>query len=166
VKPIIHNGRVVSLAHLEPMIRRELLIGVIFRNHCYTEAFDAALHTRDQIVLHDGPQWPRVFSENRHRLSASLPNLVAKLPSQRVHQTTEQRNYVYEANVELETAPYQIYFMVQRAHNEKGVDLRLTIESAYPAHGTHALRKRPNNIRFSILAYKVLMGQPIRFSAR
>lgn len=174
MKPIIHNGHEVSLAHLEPMtikcpcqeIKRDLLIRVAFTSHCYTEAFDAALHARDQIVLYDSPQRPRVFCENRHRLSVYLPELVAKFPSQKVQQTFVQRNYVYEAKVELEAVPYEIYFMIQRADSEKGVDLRLTVESAYPSEEVPDLRKRPRHIRFSVLAYKTLARQPIKFSAR
>jgi hypothetical protein len=174
VTPIVHNGQIVSLAHLGPMtikcpcheIKRDLNIRVAFTSHCYTEAFDKELHTRDQIILYDSPQRPRIFSESRHLLSAYLPDLVTEFPTRKVQQTFEQRNYVYEANIELGTVPYEIYFMIQRADREKDVDLRLTIESAYPSEGLPDLRKRPRHLRFSVLAYKTLMRQPIKFSAR
>lgn len=174
MKPIIHAGREVSLAHLKPMtikcpckqIDRDIVIRVAFTNHCYTEAFDPELHTHDQIVRRDSPQRARIFSEKRHRLSAALPGLVSIFPSQKVHQTTQERNYVYEANVGVDGTAYEIYFMIQRADGERSVDLRLTIESAYPSDGVVNLRKRPSSIRFSVLAYKILMRQPVLFSAR
>jgi hypothetical protein len=174
VTPIVHDGREVSLAHLAPMIihcpctqiKRNLSIRVGFANHCYTEAFDAALHAREQIILYDSPQRPRIFSPNRHRLSVFLPQLLTELPTKKVQQTFQQRNYVYEATVELETVPYEVYFMLQRLDGEKGIDLRLTVESAYPSEGLPDLRKRPRDIRFSILAYKTLAKQPITFGAR
>jgi hypothetical protein len=55
--------------------------------------------------------------------------------------------------------------MLQRAAADDKVDLRLTVESAYPNGGTN-IRKRPRTIRFMVLAHKVLTNQPVRFAPR
>ena len=63
-------------------------------------------------------------------------------------------------------SPYEIYFMLQRTAGNDKVDLRLTVESAYCRDGPLNLRKRPNTIRFAVLAHKVLTDQRIRFAPR
>jgi hypothetical protein len=60
---------------------------------------------------------------------------------------------------------YEIYFMLQRASGGETADLRLTVESAYP-NGGFNVRKRPREIRFIVLAHKVLTNQRIHFAAR
>ncbi|PZA10696.1 hypothetical protein DNX69_15195 [Rhodopseudomonas palustris] len=88
------------------------------------------------------------------------------LPSSKVHQTSQRRNYVYVVRLELERRPYEIYFMLQRAANNAEADLRLTVESAHLAETRSNVSRRPNSIRFVILAYKILANQPVRFAPR
>jgi hypothetical protein len=150
-----------------PELQRDIAIAASFRNHCYTEGFDAAKHSKADIVLYDGAR-ARVFCPIRHSLSPQLPNLVRGLPGKKVHQTYEQRNYVYSTSLMLEDQRYQIFFMLQRADGasgaEPGADLRLTVESAYPA--AIALPKKPGAIRFNLLALKTLKRQTVRFGPR
>jgi hypothetical protein len=61
---------------------------------------------------------------------------------------------------------YDIFFMLQRMARADGADLRLTVESAYPKGRPLVLPKRPNDIRFGVLAHKVFMRQPVRFAPR
>jgi hypothetical protein len=174
VKDILHNGEVMPIGHLAPKmigcpcehIKRDLSIRVIFANHCYTEEFSAEKHSHDQIILYDSPDRPRVFCPIRYKLSHRLPDLIDALPAQRVHQTTQVRNYVYVVPLKVERQVYEIYFMLQRAQAEDAADLRLTIESAYPVEVPSILPKRPSTIRFRVLAYKVLANQPVKFAAR
>jgi hypothetical protein len=56
--------------------------------------------------------------------------------------------------------------MLQRAAPTDAADLRLTVESAYRDEGPLNLRKRPNAIRFAVLAHKVLMNQRVHFAPR
>jgi hypothetical protein len=173
-KPIYHGGQEVSLTHLGPRIircpcepiKRDLLIRVSFANHCYTEAFSASRHTTVEIVLYDSPSRPRVFCPLRHSLSFKLPGLLDGLPSMSVHQTPEKRNYVYMSPNVIEGRPYEIYFMLQRAQSRDDVDLKLTVESAYLADSTKSLPKRPNSIRFKILACKIFSKRPVKFAPR
>jgi hypothetical protein len=174
VKPVVHNGKVLSIDHLAPMtvkcpctqIDRDLLVDVIFANHCYTEKFIEGLHQPEQIILTEAKDRHRIFCPTRYELSHCLPDLIKALPKSKVHQTSQQRNYVYVVKLEIEDKPYEIYFMLQRADKNSKADLRLTIESSYLDEDGLNVRKRPNSIRFMVLAYKVLTNQRIRFAPR
>jgi hypothetical protein len=172
LRPIVHQGQDISISHLAPFELmcpcpevRDLKIDIDFRNHCYTEKFDNTKHERSQIVLYDGPH-PRVFCPVRHGLSYKLPAIIKDLPTQRVHQTHERRNYVYVVPLQVDQRIYEVYFMLQRAEPNAPADLRLTVESAYPVAVPHVLPKRPNAIRFVVLARKIFLNQPVRFAAR
>ena len=170
----LHDGSTISVAHLAPRpitcpctgLNRDLNIKVIFANHCYTEKFDESIHSKEEILLYDAPDRPRVFCPIRHKLSLQLPDIVAGLPTKKVHQTAQQRNYVYFASIEVTNQIYEVYFMLQRAQSDDEADLRLTVESAYADDGAPALLKRPNAIRFHVLAQKVLTNQRIKFAPR
>ena len=171
LKPIFHGGIEVSIAHLAPMtlacpcpqIKRDLVIEVDFRNHCYTEKFDPGKHEQEQIILYDAPGRPRVFCPIRHGLSVRLPEIVSQLPNSQVFQTTQRRNYVFVTTLNISNQHYEIYFMIQRAESVHGIDLRLTVESAYPVITPSPMPKRPRKIWFGILALKVLKRQQIKF---
>jgi hypothetical protein len=173
VNPIIYEGVRISLEHLEPItfgcpcadIHRDIRIGVTFLNHCFTEKFDRTKHSEAQIVIRDGGSRPRVFSPARYALSFRLRELVSSFPGKRVFQTAASRNYVYAAPLDIAGKTYEVFFMLQR-DKAKDLDLRLTVESAYPADGRLALRNRPRAIRFNVLAFKILKGEQIRFAAR
>ena len=111
---------------------------------------------------------PRAFDQRRYDLSKNLPGIIRALPTIKVHQTPEQRNYLYFcALTELEDEEYLVFFSMKRAHKGQDHHLELFVESAYPARtGAPPTRKRPNAIRFAILALKVYKGEPVRFAAR
>lgn len=168
------DGAAFDLSHLSPIafecpcagLDRPLRIRAVFSTHCYTDAYDPQKHLADAICACDAfPNRPRVFSALRHALSLRLPEIVRSFPGVKVHQTAQARNYVYAAPVETIDGVYCVFFMLQRNRTD-GADLRLTVESAYPVSGAMARRKRPNTIRFSVLALKIFKRQPVRFSSR
>lgn len=163
-----------DLSHLCPIkfdcpcagLEHPLRIRAVFSPHCYTDAYDPQKHIVDAICVYDAyPNRPRVFSVLRYALSLQLPEIVRSFPGVKVHQTAQARNYVYAAPVETADGVYCVFFMLQRNRTD-GADLRLTVESAYPVVGAMARRKRPNTIRFSVLALKIFKRQPVRFSPR
>ncbi len=81
-------------------------------------------------------------------------------------QTPERRNYVYVVALAVEEVDYEIYFMLQRAGKKEGMDLRLTVESAYPVDEPSKLPAKPGAIRFTVLATKVWKGEEVRFAPR
>jgi len=171
---IFHEGKLVPLGHMTQrmeilcpceQLERDLKIRVTFQNHCYTQKYDPNVHKSTDICLTEGKDRHRVFCPIRYALSHKLPSIVKELPSKKVLQTSQARNYVYAVRLELENKDYEIYFMLQLAQPEDEADLRLTVESAYP-NGSHNFRKRPNQIRFAVLAHKVLTRQTVRFAPR
>lgn len=173
LRRIVHGGVTVSISHLAPVlfpcpcaaIRRDLVIRAIFSNHCYTKGFNPEQHSREQIVLYDSGNRPRVFCPVRHELSLQLPTVVCGLPNKSVHQTPERRNYVYTMPLEFEGRSYDVFFMLQRETRD-GIDLRLTVESAYLKSGALILPKKPGKIRFTVLALRVFQGKPVQFLGR
>lgn len=177
----LHNGVHHTVGHLSPSVLRcpsnvgrELMISVGYSSHCYTMAFDPRFHSTTDISLYDAGGRPRVFCPVRHGLSAglrgaslSLPEMIASLPQVKVHQTSAQRNYVFSAPIAFASGLiYEVYFMLQSVSDDPATDLRLTVESAYPVTSPSAIRKRPNTIRFPVLATKIFLGQPVKFAAR
>jgi hypothetical protein len=170
----LHTGEKISLAHLAASeldcpcedIGRDIVIYVHYTPHCYSEKFDPEKNKPEEIICTDGPDRDRVFCPIRHGLSPRLPALIADLPNRRVHQTAARRNYVYLVPLQIEGQTYEIYFMLQRAGPKDKADLRLTVESAYPVDTPTPLPKRPNKIRFQVLALKVLKNQAVVFAAR
>ncbi|OPY96833.1 hypothetical protein A5906_00485 [Bradyrhizobium sacchari] len=148
------------------LIGRDLLIEVDFANHCYTEKFVEGVHTIEQILLTEAEDRHRVFCPVRYGLSKQLPDLIKELPKCRVHQTSQSRNYVFVVPLKLQGKPYEIYFMLQRSAGGTAFDLRLTVESAYIDDDGSNVRRRPNKIRFVVLAHKVLTNQPVKFAPR
>lgn len=131
-----------------PQIGRDLVIEVDFRSHCYPEKFDPDKHTQEQILLYDAPGRPRVFCPIRYGLSARLPDIICELPKSRVFQTAQIRNYVFVTTLDISNQYYEVYFMIQRAESVHGIDLRLTVESAYPVIVPSPLPKRPQKSGF------------------
>lgn len=173
--PHIINGRELDLLHLEPFILRcpvpvgpgnplHLQINVRFSCHCFSEAFDPARHDPGVIVMDH--KTPRAFDLRRYELSRFLPGLVGAFPERKVHQTYERRNYCYfQALAECDGQIYEVFFNIRRAAAGESHHLNLFVESAYPSEVLHAA-KRPNAIRFSILALKVFKNEPVRFAVR
>jgi hypothetical protein len=162
---------VVDLSHLEPFIlacpttvrESALRINVRFSNHCFSEEFREEVHAEGLVVM--DRKRKRAFDRVRYNLSRNLPQLIRQLPGAKVHQTFEQRNYVYAASVvDLEGHVYEVYFTLRRA--DGGVDLHLFVESAYAVEQAAPRSKRPNAIRFKVLAAKIFKGEKVRFAPR
>lgn len=147
-------------------IGRNLVIEVDFSNHCYSKKFIEGEHRKEEIIVHEAKGRKRVFCPERHGLSLRLPAIIAELPNCKVHQTRQSRNYIYVVPLEIAQQFYEIYFMIQRAEDRPGIDLRITVESAYPVTELSPLPKRPGSIKFQLLARKILRREKIEFSAR
>jgi hypothetical protein len=181
-QPLVIKGQAIPLQHLdphilqcpitEPQLPNPLLINVRYSDHCFSEKFDPATHTPDLLL----PRQPnskdlRAFDQIRHALSLSLPGLVGDLPTRRVNFTSEPRNYVYAVSLShpdpaYGQVPYGVFFQLKRA-GAGAIHLDLTVVSAYSAGDTTiGIRKRPDHIRFLVLAAKTYRGQPVQAHRR
>lgn len=170
-KPIVIEGQHFAFPHLEPFIfsfddlRRErpltYTLNVRFTNHCFSAEFDPARHT-EAMVVWDGKQ-KRGFEAERYALSSRLPGIIHALPTQKVYQTWERRNYVaYEVLVELSAGEvYRVFLNLRKAGQrsaQRGCNLDLFVESAYPAGRLPGT----STVRFITLCHNTLNGIPVR----
>lgn len=172
--PLIFGGVQFDLGHLAPtqmLCPRigadgpDLVINVRFSHHAYTvaapgiPATTSTLHVteRGDVRLFDLVRW----QQSRDH----LPGMVASLPAARVEFTTEKRNYRYALKGRLaDGQEYALFFSLQRS-SVAGHDLRMTVESAYAVPAGRRGRP-PGEIRFGVLAIKVIRGESIHFPPR
>ena len=108
----------------------------------------------------------RAFDDERFEFSKLLPKIIERLPKAQVNQTHEVRNYVYVTDLKrTDGRQYLTFFRLERASSGAAHDLELFVESAYLAADSNRLR-RPNAIRFKLLAHKVLTNRAIHFPRR
>lgn len=141
------------------------MIDVTFSHHAYTvSAASNPAAARALQVSERGDV--RFFDLARWQQSRDhLPGMIAALPRARVEFTHEQRNYRYALRGRLEgDLEYALFFSLRRA-DAPGHDLRMVIESAYTVPAGSRGRP-PGEIRFGVLALKVLRGEVIRHPPR
>lgn len=115
-------------------------------------------------LLYDHRGNERAFCFDRYPLSKLLPALVHQLKDQKCL-FTGHSNWVVVNNVTPDgkrSVSYLIFFQLRRTSKNL---LRLVVESAYEGKIQQALstpKNRRNNIRFRVMAAKVLRGEPIR----
>lgn len=171
--PCTIDGRTIDLVHLEPFavafaiksLGRSLTIDVKFSNHCYTTAFDPAVHHRSHIVM-DGRR-ERAFDPERFDLSRRLPGMIRSLPDGPVWLTASDRNYVYVARLAADDGrSYPMFFHLKRLRDVAPRNLSMMVESAYPVTDVRAVLAGATKISFPVLCAKVFKGEPIRPRAR
>jgi len=166
-------GRGRNLAHVEPTTLicpalahggGNLRINVVYSSHCFTVKFQAGKHRRKMMIWDRG--MARAFDDERFEFSKLLPKIIERLPKAQVNQTHEVRNYVYVTDLKrTDGRQYLTFFRLERASSGAAHDLELFVESAYLAADSNRLR-RPNAIRFKLLAHKVLTNRAIHFPRR
>lgn len=139
----------------------DIVIGVRYSNHCYTEGCAEDVEPSERLILdHHGKQ--RSFSNERYELSHELPALIAALPAAKVWQSYVERNYLH-FSTKVGPAEYRIFFHLRRAAAGADHDLALFVESAYPLEEADPKSRGRGQIRFPVLARKVLLGEAVRF---
>ena len=172
--PFIFDGAQFDLSHLAPtrlLCPRigadgpALVIDVGFSHHTYTVSTrEAAAMAAAQLVTERGD--PRLFDVVRWQQSRDhLPRMVASLPTARVEFTPEKRNYRYALKGRLENGQeYALFFSLKRSVAAEH-DLHMTVESAYSVPPGDRGRP-PGEMRFGVLALKVLRGEVIKTPPR
>lgn len=166
------DGKPVEFTHLAPWslacpvvpavpgVPGELLISVRYSCHCFTDHYTDGV-SEPALLWMDHKQ-RRVFCRQRYAWSRKLPEILESLPSAKVEQTHERRNYVRFVTVDPERPQYGVFFTLKR-NRQEGHHLSLFVESAY-------CDPDPNptvgQVRFKVLAAKVFQNQPISFKGR
>lgn len=133
-------GRVYTFDHLRPYtvkvplqsaICPELAVSIGFGSHCFTEAFDHALHKDHHRYTHKGEL--RAFDLTRFKCSLQLPGAITQLLSGTIYNAN--RSYTYVAQISLPDPlgreNYSIFFSLERNKKISEPALLMFIKSAY-----------------------------------
>ncbi len=150
-RSITANGETYCLNHLRFMeteatlelrggFKKTVQITVSFENHCYTRSVTevelAAKVYPEKELIQDGSEEhprPRVFNEERYKLSFQLPSLVQSLITNKQKVYATSHHNVLSAQVVLDgndRSPYVFFMKVSKDKELK--KLKIKVESAYP----------------------------------
>jgi hypothetical protein len=164
--PISVDGVSYDLAHLEPFEFQVVpkgwtdpaTVSVRFHDHCFTETFDPARHTKPiQTKQASKHEW-RAFDADRYNRSLTLPQIVRSLATRRIASTRES-NLVF---IETGTGDRYVVFFTLRGARRRA---ELFVVSAY----VWTRRDPPattGEMRFDVALAKVLRGEKPRFPGR
>jgi hypothetical protein len=155
-------GRVYTFDHLKPytvkvplqsVICPELAVSIGFGSHCFTEAFDHAVHKDHHRYTHKGEL--RAFDMTRFECSLQLPGAITQLLSGKIYNAN--RSYTYVAQISLpdprDRENYSIFFSLERNKKIPEPALLMFIKSAY-IKGL-AAPKHAQSWRFAALAGQI-----------
>jgi len=167
--PFFVDGREISLVHLDPFEfacptpdGNQRRVRVVYKSHVFTRAH--AEGDQPYKMCFD----KRIFCPDRYADSHNLQTILKGLPTARVFQTWEKRNYVFLA-VEMPQRDdrYHLFFEVKKISRKRDKHIELRVESAYRNENSpYAPPNRPNNVRFPILIQSIFMGRPLAFASR
>jgi len=150
-RSITANGETYCLNHLRFMetqaalelrggFKKTVQITVSFENHCYTRSVTEVELAEDvypeQELIQDGSKEdprPRVFDEERYKLSFQLPSLVQSLiTNQQKVYATSHHNVLSAQVITDSNNNYPYVFFMKVSKDKELKKLRVKIESAYP----------------------------------
>lgn len=161
-------GQVYTFDHLKPYAIKvalqsdkhpEVPMTVGFGPHCFTEAFDHAVHKDHHRYTYKGEL--RAFDLTRFECSLQLPSAITQLLSGKIYNAN--RSYTYVAQIALPDPHgqenYSIFFSLER--NKKSLEpaLLMFIKSAY-LKGL-AAPKHAQSWRFTALAGQIAGVYPM-----
>jgi len=120
--------------------QKTVQITVSFENHCYTRSV-TEVELAEEVypemeLIQDGSEEhprPRVFDEERYKLSFQLPSLVQRLITnkQKVYGTSHHNVLSAQVITDSENS-YPYVFFMKVSKNKEQKKLHIKIESAYP----------------------------------
>jgi hypothetical protein len=162
-------GKVYTFDHLRPStvkvplqseICPELAVSIGFGSHCFTEAFDHALHKDHHRYTHKGEL--RAFDLKRFEYSLQLPSAITQLLSGKIYNAN--RSYTFVAQISLPGSMgrenYSVFFSLERNKKISEPALLMFIKSAY-MKGL-AAPKHAQSWRFAALAGQIAGVYPTK----
>lgn len=155
-------GQVYTFDHLRPYtvivplqstMCPQLPVSIVFSSHCFTEAFDHALHKEHHRYTHRGEL--RAFDLTRFECSLQLQSAITQLLAGKIYNAN--RSYTYVAQISLSEPlgreNYSIFFSLERNKKIPEPALLMFIKSAY-IKGL-AAPKHAQSWRFAALAGQI-----------
>ena len=164
-KPLIVDGNVIDLTHLEPFDFRVLpkghqvpaTIRVIFNNHCFSEIFNPTYHRAPLPATHVSPHEVRGFDEIRYQLSKILPAHVRDCNGRRIAQT---RMGTLVRIALSDGRDYGIFFSLKKAG---AAACEMFVLSAYPLERPKSQVISTGEMKFNVAVALVLAGKKPKF---
>ncbi len=162
-EPLVVNGTVIDLAHLEPFtfaiiptdFTHSVNIHVKFHNHCFSESITA---DTEQTVLqppHGDSHQPRCFSQDRYELSKHLAALIKGFERKTVTRSSDG-NLV---RIELpEGRNYAIFFTLRKTPDRQ---CEMTVISAFCPENPKVIADS-GSMKFKLAVCKILRNQPLK----
>lgn len=133
------EGRLYTFDHLAPSEHLVPLsasrtvaakLHVTYSIHCFTEAFDAAVHMDHHRYTHADET--RAFDMMRYECSFHLPGIISNLARAKVYHAL-QNNYTYVVQIPLEgqQQPYSLFFTLKNVSTVPEPLVRMYVQSAY-----------------------------------
>ena len=165
--------RVYDLSHLHPFSfdfviaakdgkpEQHYGIDVIFSLHCFSHGIAAGEAYLAELAYADSRE-VRLFDEQRYTHSLRLPEVIRSIGERRCFHTGRDNFFTVELiDAQGVRVEYTVYFKLSRAPS-KG-RLNLYVQSAYVQDDIPQTRPKPRKpIRFSVIAYNVAVGKPIK----
>jgi hypothetical protein len=163
-KPLVIDGAIVDLSHLEPFdfqiiptgVTVPATVHVVFNNHCFSEDFDAKRHDAPLPSTHIAPHEKRGFDIVRYGLSKSLPDHVRDFDGKRIAQT---RAGTLVRITLTDGRDYGIFFTLKKT----GAVCEMFVVSAYPLERPKTQVIATGEMRFNVAVVLVLAGKKPKF---
>lgn len=136
-------------------------IGVIFSVHCFTRKLRPGETFAGEWSYSDSRE-TRLFDQDRYRRSLQLPAIIRTIGDRKCFHTAHSNFFTIELiDAHGRAEEYTVYFKLSRAPARGR--LNLYVQSAYMQNDIPQARAKPRRpIRFSVIAFNVAAGKPIR----
>ncbi len=164
-KPLVVDGVVIDLSHLEPFefqilpkgLTEPAAVRVIFNSHCFSEEFDAPRHGTPLPATHIASHETRGFDLDRYELSKLLPAQIRAFDGNRIAQT---RTGTLVRITLADGREYGIFFTLKKTG---ATHCELFVVSAYPLERPKRSVVATGEMKFNVAIALVLGGKRPKF---
>jgi hypothetical protein len=164
-KPLVVDGVVIDLSHLEPFefqilpkgLTEPATVRAVFNNHCFSAEFDASRHRGPLPATHVSPYEVRGFDLVRYELSKLLPVQVRELDGKRIAQT---RTGTLVRITLADGRDYGIFFTLTKMG---AAACEMFVMSAYPLERPKKSVVATGEMKFNVAVALVLSGRKPKF---
>lgn len=161
--PLVVDGKIVDLSHVEPftftIVPTDFIypvnIHVKFHHHCFSEAMTARTSQSVLSAPHGDGHEPRCFSAERYALSKFLAPLIKNFERKAITRSSNG-NLV---RIELpDGRSYAIFFTLRKIADRK---CEMTVVSAFCPDNPKTIANS-GSMKFNLAVCKILRNQPLK----